>query len=230
MSRESSVAPSHQLCFLKGNFMLCQHKGLSCSIISHQASERCKALLTDVYGSMLLCFGQIQILYIGGIIHEVSCERALGEMQFRDTWSSSSSKLKDIGTVNCGWHMAEARRAPWKTCCHCQVTCNWSHFHSPGWHRQPGKVGNLDSLLYFKYFTFLGIVNFQVLDPLKQVLGVSNELWRGCQIHIISCRVWNTKTSQGYYEGCSEELTISHTDQCSKLATILWVTESWAGN
>jgi hypothetical protein len=64
--------------------MLCQHKGLSCSIISHQASERCKALLTDVYGSMLLCFGQIQILYIGGIIHGVSCERVLREMQFRD--------------------------------------------------------------------------------------------------------------------------------------------------
>jgi hypothetical protein len=42
--------------------------------------------------------------------------------------------------------------------------------------RQPGKVGNLDSLLYFKYFMFLEVVNFQVLDPLKQVLGVSNEI------------------------------------------------------
>lgn len=90
--RDFQLAPSHQPCFLKGNFMLCMLSQINCSPSFWE-------LQSPVYWYLCcFCFVQIQIFCFERLCG-VSCATVLWQLHLWDAWSSSSSVLKDFGAV-----------------------------------------------------------------------------------------------------------------------------------
>ncbi len=90
--KDFQLAPSHQPCFLKGNFMLCMLSQINCSPSFWE-------LQSPVYWYLCcFCFVQIQIFCFERLCG-VSCATVLWQLHLWDAWSSSSSVLKDFGAV-----------------------------------------------------------------------------------------------------------------------------------